>query len=139
MGAQELRRLGIVRKPCVVVPNHMLEQFTREWLQLYPRARILAASTRDLTGDGRRMFVARAAADDWDAIVMTQTAFERISVTPDTERAYLTRQAGELRRALDASERGSGLPVKRLERAVVRLEEPLARLLTAEQGNAPMP
>ena len=132
MGAMELRRLGIVRKPCVVVPNHMLEQFTREWLQLYPRARILAASTRDLTGDARRMFVARAAADDWDAIVMTQTAFERISVTPDTERGYLTRQASELRRALEASERGSGLTVKRLERAVVRLDEQLARLRDVE-------
>ena len=42
----ELRRLGLVRKPAIVVPNHMLEQFTREFLQLYPRAKLLAASTR---------------------------------------------------------------------------------------------
>ncbi len=32
-GVSELRRLGLVRKPAVVVPNHMLEQFSREWLQ----------------------------------------------------------------------------------------------------------
>jgi hypothetical protein len=38
IGAMELKRLGLVSKPCVVVPNHMLEQFSREWLQLYPRA-----------------------------------------------------------------------------------------------------
>ncbi|MEX0705939.1 MAG: hypothetical protein WD041_04915, partial [Nitriliruptoraceae bacterium] len=31
MGAMELRRIGLIRKPVVVVPNHMLEQFTREW------------------------------------------------------------------------------------------------------------
>ena len=30
IGASELRRLGMVKKPAVVVPNHMLEQFTRE-------------------------------------------------------------------------------------------------------------
>lgn len=34
IGASELRRLGLVKRPAVVVPNHMLEQFTREWLQL---------------------------------------------------------------------------------------------------------
>jgi N12 class adenine-specific DNA methylase len=36
IGVTELRRLGLVRKPAVVVPNHMLEQFAREWLQLCP-------------------------------------------------------------------------------------------------------
>jgi N12 class adenine-specific DNA methylase len=34
MGCMEMRRLGMVSKPAVVVPNHMLEQFSREWLQL---------------------------------------------------------------------------------------------------------
>ena len=31
MGVMELRRLGMVNKPAVVIPNHMLEQFAREW------------------------------------------------------------------------------------------------------------
>ena len=128
IAAMEMRRLGLVSKPCVVVPNHMLEQFSREWLQLYPRARVLVTSTRDLAGDGRRTFVARAAADDWDAIVMTQTAFERIGVSTETEHAYIARQVTDVRAALEVSERGSGLTVKRLERAAIRLEEQLARL-----------
>jgi len=41
MGITELRRLGLARKPAIVVPNHMLEQFAREWLQLYPNPREL--------------------------------------------------------------------------------------------------
>ncbi|WP_147915220.1 DEAD/DEAH box helicase [Ruania zhangjianzhongii] len=36
VGAHEMRRMGLVRKPAAIVPNHMLEQFTREWLQAYP-------------------------------------------------------------------------------------------------------
>ena len=48
IGVTELRRLGLVRKPAVVVPNHMLEQFAREWLQLYPQARMLVAGREDL-------------------------------------------------------------------------------------------
>ena len=34
MGAMELRRLKLASKPAIVVPNHMLEQFSREFLQL---------------------------------------------------------------------------------------------------------
>ena len=71
----------------VVVPNHMLEQFAREWLQLYPQARILAASSEDLAGEKRRLFVARAASNDWDAIMMTRSAFERIPLRAETQAA----------------------------------------------------
>ena len=73
IAASELRRLGLVYKPAVVVPNHMLEQFSREWLQIYPQARVLAASGEDLAGDRRRQFVARVAANDWDAVIMTRS------------------------------------------------------------------
>ena len=87
-GAMELRRLGLVSKPGVVVPNHMLEQFSREWLQLHPQARILAASSEDLAGEKRRAFVARAAANDWDAVILTRSAFQRLPVSTETEQAY---------------------------------------------------
>ena len=53
--AAELKRMGMITKPAVVVPNHMLEQFSREWLQAYPAARVLAASSNDLRGENRRL------------------------------------------------------------------------------------
>jgi SAM-dependent methyltransferase len=73
MGVMEQRRLGLVNKPAIVVPNHMLGQFSREFLQLYPQARILAAGTADLVESKRRAFVARATTGNWDAIIMTRT------------------------------------------------------------------
>ena len=81
MGVTELRRLGLVRKPAIVVPNHMLEQFAREWLQTYPQARILIASNDDLRADRRRQFVARCATGNWDGIVLSRSAFERIPLS----------------------------------------------------------
>jgi N12 class adenine-specific DNA methylase len=36
-----------------VVPNHLLEQFAREFMQLYPNARLLVASKEDLSRDRR--------------------------------------------------------------------------------------
>ncbi|SDT36628.1 Adenine-specific DNA methylase, N12 class [Jiangella sp. DSM 45060] len=129
MGSMELRRLGMVRKPCVIVPNHMLEQFSREWLQLYPTARILAASSDDLRGDQRRLFVARCATNDWDAVIMTRGAFERIPVSPDVEAAYQEREMDALRAMLANSRESHGLSVKRLERAVLAAEERLKERL----------
>ncbi|HWJ08164.1 MAG TPA: helicase, partial [Nocardioides sp.] len=61
IGVSEMRRMGLVNKPVIVVPNHMLEQFSREWLQIYPQARVLAASSSDVSAEKRREFVAKAA------------------------------------------------------------------------------
>ena len=94
IAASELQRLGLVNKPAVVVPNHMLEQFSREWLQIFPQARVLAASGEDLAGDRRRQFVARVATNDWDAVIMTRSAFSRLPVSTDTEAAYERQQVG---------------------------------------------
>ena len=129
IGASELRRLGLVRKPVIVVPNHMLEQFTREWLQLYPQARILAASSDDMASDNRRQFVARAAANDWDGVLMTRSAFERIPLSPDTQAWYLRREVEQLRVALTVArgrERRS-MTVKRLEKMLLAREERLKK------------
>ena len=125
MGAMEMRRIGLIRKPVVVVPNHMLEQFTREWLHIYPQARILAASSQDLAGDKRRLFVARAAANDWDAVLMTQGAFMRIPVSPDTEASYVDREVGQVRGALHSADGDERMSIKRIERRLLQLENKL--------------
>ncbi len=125
MGVMELRRLGLVRKPAIVIPNHMLEQFAREFQQLYPRARVLAASSDDLTKDWRRAFVARVATGDWDAVVMTRGAFERIPMSPPAQRAYLDDQLEVLRAAIER-QKASGersYSLKRMENTLLNAEE----------------
>jgi N12 class adenine-specific DNA methylase len=129
IGAMELRRLGLVSKPAVVVPNHMLEQFSREWLQLYPQARVLAASSEDLAGERRRAFVARTAANDWDAVILTRSAFARLPVSAQTKIAYTRRELAQLRAMLEHSKGAGGLTVKRLEKQILREEERLQALL----------
>lgn len=123
VGASEMRRMGLISKPAIVVPNHMLEQFTREWLQAYPKARILAASTDELSGDKRRLFVARAAANDWDGIILTQSAFKKIGLSSEFEQTYMQREVDQLRSALDKLKEEGGLSVKRVEKKVQQAEE----------------
>jgi N12 class adenine-specific DNA methylase len=137
MGVTELRRLGLIRKPAVVVPNHMLEQFAREWLQLYPQARVLVAGREDLQRDRRRAFVARCATGDWDGIVISRSAFEKIPLSPAEQQAYMDHELDLWRKWLTAAREneggGGGLTVKRLEGALLRAEERLkARLDSAK-------
>lgn len=124
IAGMELRRIGIVNQPAYVVPNHMLEQFSRELLQLYPSARVLIA-TKDITGKaGRKEFVARAATGDWDAVVITHSAFERLPLRQQTYKDYVDEQAEALSEALSRvkAESDSRMTVKRLENAKERLE-----------------
>ncbi|MEU4548788.1 helicase-related protein [Nonomuraea dietziae] len=135
MGAMELRRTGMSRKPAIVVPNHMLEQFTREFLELYPNAKILAAGTKDLEKDKRREFVARAATGDWDAVILTQKAFEKIDMHPDVQRDYRDDELQKLRAAIErAREFGEDSRLlKRLMRQLVQAEEKLKAKLDSKK------
>ena len=131
-GAMELRRLGMAGKVGVVVPNHMLEQFTREWLQIYPEARLLAASTDTLAGDKRRLFVARAAANEWDAVILTQEAFKRLPVEPATQGRYIDREITLLEQALSDPELDR-LSVKQIEKQLAAAQEKQRRLLDVDR------
>ncbi|MCW2902438.1 MAG: helicase, partial [Streptosporangiaceae bacterium] len=138
MGVMELRRLGMVRKPVIVIPNHMIEQFSREFQQLYPRAKLLAASSADLTKDRRRAFVARVATGDWDAVIMTRGAFERIPMSPAAHGAYLDDQLALLRDAIER-QKASGersYSLKRMEKTLLNAEERMKDKLAREYDPA---
>jgi N12 class adenine-specific DNA methylase len=103
MTAVKLKQLGLVNKPMIVVPNHLLEQISRDGKKLFPNAEILMAGKKDLADARSRMlFAARCATGDWDAIVMTHNSFSRLGVHPVTEATYLEELANEYRVALGA-------------------------------------
>lgn len=76
----EQRRLGLIAKAMLVVPGHCLAQAAREFLALYPNARILVADETNFTKDKRARFLSRAATATWDAIIITHSAFRFIAV-----------------------------------------------------------
>jgi len=106
----ELRRLGKARKPCHLVPNHILEQYTAEFLRAYPSAKVLMATKDDLSGDRRRTMLSRIATGDWDAVIITHSSFERIPLST----AYMEQFIGE---------------------ELERIEEALRQLRSAIRGN----
>jgi N12 class adenine-specific DNA methylase/SAM-dependent methyltransferase len=124
IGAMECRRLKLAAKPMVVVPNHMLEQFAREWKQLYPRAKLLLATKEDFAGPRRREFVARCATGDWDAVVITYSSFERIPMSKPRIENYLASELRSFEAMLErARARKDQMLVKDIQAARIRAEE----------------
>ncbi|MFC7331419.1 UvrD-helicase domain-containing protein [Marinactinospora rubrisoli] len=94
-------QLGLATNPIIVVPNGLLDEITREGKQLFPSARILMATERDLDGPrARKRFAAKCAANQWHAIVMTESMFSRIPVHPTTEADFHARARAEKRTTL---------------------------------------
>lgn len=131
IGSMELKRLGMASKPAIVVPNHMLEQFSREFMEIYPGARLLAAGGDDLRADRRRQFVARIANNDWDCVIMTRGAFQKLDLTSEHKGDFIRAEIEDVRRALSEAQ-GDGeysISVKQLETKLKSAEERLKKTL----------
>jgi N12 class adenine-specific DNA methylase len=88
----KMNQAGLIQKPMYVVPNHLLEQFSREFLQLYPNAKLLVAAKEDLARDKRKLLTAKIASGRWDGIVVTHSSFERIGMSRQYQEEFLRQQ-----------------------------------------------
>lgn len=75
--AMESKRLGLCNKSLFVVPNHIVEQFGQEFLQLYPSANILVTTKKDFETANRKKFCSRIATGDYDAVIISHSQFEK--------------------------------------------------------------
>jgi hypothetical protein len=91
----KMKQAGLIQKPMFVVPNHLLEQFAREFMQLYPNAKLLVAAKEDLTRDRRKHLTAKIASGEWDGIIVTHSSFERIGMSRDYQEKFLLEQIAE--------------------------------------------
>jgi N12 class adenine-specific DNA methylase len=127
--AMELRRLGLARKSLIVVPNHMLGQFSSELLTLYPGANILVATKDDFEKDKRKTLMSRIATGNWDAVIVTHSGFEKIPVSRATQEEFFKEHLRELALAIEQQRKdGDARIVKALERAKKQLESKLREL-----------
>ncbi|MGI9376020.1 MAG: helicase-related protein [Tsuneonella suprasediminis] len=114
----EQRRLGLANKPMITVPNHCLAQIAREFLMLYPTARILVADDTNFVKEKRQRFLARATTGNWDAIIITHDAFKFIPTPTAFEKQLIDDQLDSyeaLIAGIDGKDRVSRKRVERLK------------------------
>lgn len=124
--AMEARRLGIARKPMFTVPNHMLGQFAAEFYDHYPTANIIVADDRRFHTDRRRQFIADAATNDYDAIILTHSSFQKIPVSDALNDEFVRAEIERFDEAIRSSKQeGDRITTKEMERAKEKLEQRL--------------
>ena len=127
--AMESKRLGLCHKSMVVVPNHIIEQFAAEWLQLYPAANLLVATKKDFETKNRKRFCARIATSDVDAIIIGHSQFEKIPLSIERQQKTIRSQIEELLQGIteEKARNGNKFTIKQLEKTkkslLVRLEK----------------
>ena len=128
--AMECKRLGLCNKSMIVVPNHIIDQFAAEWLQLYPSANLLVATKKDFETKNRKKFCARIATSEIDAVIIGHSQFERIPLSVERQCRMLQEQIQETVQGIQEAgrERGNRITVKRLEKMKKTLEARLKRL-----------
>ncbi len=89
----EMRRLGLARKPMYAVPNHMLGQFTKEFYEQYPGARIAVADDERFHTSRRKQFMANVAQDDSEKAIMAK----RSAFTSNPTRGELRTKIADLK------------------------------------------
>lgn len=117
------KQLGLAQKPMIAVPNHMLVQYTKETLELYPNARILTVNKADLTPKGRELFAQKCRLNDWDLVICTHSQYQRMSMPAEYVERDMRRQLDDLETMLIESD--DRLTTKDLERRKKNLEEKL--------------
>jgi N12 class adenine-specific DNA methylase/adenine-specific DNA methylase len=126
----EQRRLGLINKAMLVVPGHCLAQAAREFLALYPNARILVADETNFVKEKRHRFLSRAATANWDAIIITHSAFRFISIPSAFEQQVIQDELEAYEELLTKVDREDRLSRKRIERMKEGHKERLGALST---------
>ena len=132
----KMKQAGIIKKPLIACPNHMLEQFAREWMHLYPNAKLLIASKEDFTKDRRKALTAKIATGDWDGIIVTHSSFERIGMSNDYQEKFILDQIKEYDDLLIDSAKDKGRNrnlIKTIEKQKAKRAEKLKELLAEDK------
>lgn len=128
--AMESKRLGMSSKSMIVVPNHIVEQFGREFNELYPSANILCATEKDFTPDKRKRFCSRIATGDYDAVIIGHSQYEKIPISKERQEYELQSQINEILDYIYEYKRDKDqrFTVKQLEKTKKNLEAKLKKL-----------
>lgn len=126
----ELKRLGLAQKPMFVVPNHLVEQWGAEFLQLYPSANILVATKRDFEKKNRKKLFSKMATGEYDAIIIGHSQFEKTPMSIERQKMNIENEIEEITNGISSLKANNGerFTIKQLERTKKGLKAKLEKL-----------
>ena len=121
----ELKRLGVVHKAMVVVPNHLTGQWLDAVVWAYPGANVLCAGDHDLAKAKRGAFLSCVATGNWDLVIVPMSSFKLLPVSYATSEWLVKRELSELEEhlwRLKSADTSVAAALRAIEKAKSHLE-----------------
>jgi N12 class adenine-specific DNA methylase len=137
--AMKLRQYGLAKKPMIAVPNHLVQQWASEFRTLYPTANLLIANKEDLEKENRQKFISKVAMGDWDAVIIAQSSFAKIPISPERQAAKIREEISLIEETIDNIYDEGSMPrgaVKNLERIKKNKEAFLKKLMDGDKKDS---
>lgn len=103
-----MRHYGLIHKPVYVVPNHLINQWSNEFMRFFPAANILVTSEKDFEKKNRQRFVSKIAMGEYDGIIISHSQYEKIRVSLARQEKTLTDQINQISFAVDQMNKDKG-------------------------------
>ena len=138
----ECRRTGLSNKNMYVVPNNMVPQWREDFKKAYPAANVLAVNDRDFqSAKHRQRLFARVATNDWDAVIIPQSQFDILPISPEREALTIRKQRDELRELLLESktsnddDNSSKRSLRQMQNTLQKYDQRLKELASGRKDN----
>ncbi len=129
----EQKRMGLLNKPLIVVPNHLARQWNDEFYHAYTNANILVATNDDLKKDNREKFFSKIATNNFDSIIMTHSQFKLIPAPYEVIKKQYEEDINILEQTLEKKRNDDNVmrySVKDLEKRIENFKVKLSDLQT---------
>ncbi len=123
----ELKRMGLSDKNLYVVPNNLVGQWQKMFLQLYPHAKVLVVLPKDFTPVKRQETLAKIKTQDYDGIIMASSCFDLIPLSLE----YYKKKYKEMESKLTANESKTSTNTSGIRGEKKRIKEELVKISKA--------
>jgi N12 class adenine-specific DNA methylase/methylase of polypeptide subunit release factors len=121
-GLSELKRMGKINKPLVVVPNHKVSDWAKDWVTLYPNATILAPDEKDFLKENRQKLFSRMITSDYDGIIIGHSQLVKLQNDPNFEANLISDEIAKIQESIELMRAEEGKPTRSIKNAEKKIE-----------------
>lgn len=118
----EMKRLGLSKKNMYVVPNDIVGQWREAFAKMYPNSKVLVIDPKSFGPRARKTVLERVRDEDFDAIIIAYSCFDRISLSREYYIEELRNRKNRLAKIVEEQKTSSHLKSE-LKRVAKELSE----------------
>ena len=132
--AEEWLRLGISKRIVIAMPNHLTEQFSGEYLRLFPTANVLCLSPSEFSAQKRKETLLRLKTGAASIVIVPETTLKKLPIPTQYEKQFIQEDIDEIVLAKEKL-KNKRFSVKKLETLQENLKFKLKTLSKNEDKN----